>query len=297
MPPAERPQLPDGLRGCWLRGCSPRAFPSIAPQVGNGLIRFVIRGGRIVIRGPRPSGAHHAFVEIGTADFDSLIDGGVDGGRGISVDPLPTHLERLPSHERVAKVCSAISRSAGRSLLWYVSRSDTEAHALPDWVPGACALDRKHPHVARELRERGLERLWQSSSVDTIPFGDLCERQRVSSIAFLKVDTEGHDPQVLFSFLEWATNNRSGLPEVLQFESNRLADEEEEEEVLERLQVEGYELCWRGFDSVLRRSEKHLPRPRDPERYAWANQLRDAFHSHPNPEHLRPPPSYGRGEV
>jgi hypothetical protein len=38
------------------------------------------------------------FVEIGTSDFDTLIQKAGDTDIGISIDPIDEYLERLPSN-------------------------------------------------------------------------------------------------------------------------------------------------------------------------------------------------------
>jgi len=57
------------------------------------------------------SGRAVDFVEIGTSDFNTLIETAADSSVGLSVEMMAYHLEKLPSKPGVTKVNAAISDS------------------------------------------------------------------------------------------------------------------------------------------------------------------------------------------
>ena len=44
---------------------------------------------------------HFDFIEIGTSDFDTLIEDASESTRGISIEPIKYYLDRLPNKENV----------------------------------------------------------------------------------------------------------------------------------------------------------------------------------------------------
>ncbi len=49
------------------------------------------------------------FVEIGTSDFDTLIQTATDTTRGLSIEPVRHYLDRLPSPAGVKKIWAGVS--------------------------------------------------------------------------------------------------------------------------------------------------------------------------------------------
>ena len=46
---------------------------------------------------------HYNFVEIGTSDFDTLIEGADDEQVGLSIEPIAYYLNKLPDKKNVKK--------------------------------------------------------------------------------------------------------------------------------------------------------------------------------------------------
>lgn len=49
------------------------------------------------------------FIEIGTADFDTLIETADNTVRGLTIEPLNYYLKRLPCRKNIIKINAAIS--------------------------------------------------------------------------------------------------------------------------------------------------------------------------------------------
>ena len=77
------------------------------------------------------------FVEIGTCDYDTLLESCRDDQLGISVEPIKAYLDRLPSRPNVTKIHAAISSADGLVDLYWVR---------PEHHDGAAAI--LHPRSA-----------------------------------------------------------------------------------------------------------------------------------------------------
>jgi FkbM family methyltransferase len=137
------------------------------------------------------------FIEIGTCDFASESR---HGGVGISVEPIQEYLDNLPTRADVIKDCCAISDTAGEMEIYYVPPSVIEAQGFPKWMRGCNKVGAPHPTVQRWLARHGHSAtLIERRVVPIRTFAQLCEQHDVTEIAFLKIDTEGHDYTVLQS--------------------------------------------------------------------------------------------------
>ena len=72
------------------------------------------------------------FVEIGTSDFDTLIEKADSSTVGISIEPVQEYFSRLPEREKVLKINAAISNFDGESTICFVSPGD---HPRPPPAP------------------------------------------------------------------------------------------------------------------------------------------------------------------
>ena len=64
---------------------------------------------------------HYDFIEIGTSDFDTLIENAKDTDIGLSVDPMQIYLDKLPDNKGGANKDTAIlHRQASRKLKRYI---------------------------------------------------------------------------------------------------------------------------------------------------------------------------------
>ena len=204
--------------------------------------------------GPR----HFKFVEIGTSDFDTEIEKANDTDVGLSVEPLKMFLDRLPDKQNCTKVNVAISDRPDTLSMYYVDPEDVRKHELPSWVIGCNSLGKPQPTVSKLLQDKNLESLIKTKPVQVITFGMLMEEQGVAGIDYLKVDTEGHDPIVLRSMIEYCDRNPGVYPLRIQFESNGLADKRSEEEMIKALEKRGYSIESRGSDTIMTRIRNNI---------------------------------------
>ena len=142
------------------------------------------------------------FLEIGTSDFDTLIQKASDKDVGISIDPISFYLDRLPSPSKCKKLALAISDRSGVLPVYYLHPDQIKEHGLPNWLRGCNAIGKPHPTAVRILAERGLSNdVLRTEQVRVEMLTTVLDRENVGGIYTLKVDSEGHDHIILNNFL------------------------------------------------------------------------------------------------
>ena len=202
----------------------------------------------------RPTSAsllHYDFVEIGTSDFDTIMQQAPDTKRGLSIDAMLVYLNRLPIRRNVTKVNAAVvyrsglrqkSGSGTKARMYYVAPDDIEKYKLPAWLKGCSRMGKPLPEALAELERRDLGSLMQSTEVPLLTFGAIAAAYRVGSIGFLKVDTEGNDVTILQSALSSFCRRPSLWPETLSYEHQHVADRHACSRMNARLRARGYKL-------------------------------------------------------
>lgn len=184
------------------------------------------------------SSGHYHFVEIGTCDFGAETLTCPDTHRGLAVEPMEEYLARLPDRPLVRKRCAAVSDHDGSLDIYYVSQEDVRNNGLPYWLRGCNRTGSPHPRAV-ELLGAGSE-LIRRRSVPVLSVVSLLESEGVSSIDYLKIDTEGHDCVILGAFLDYCATRPSLLPKRIRYESNSLTPLPVRRELAERLRAAGY---------------------------------------------------------
>ncbi len=161
------------------------------------------------------------FIEIGTSDFDNLIEKAEDTERGISIEVIKVYFDKLPTKKNVKKINCAVSNKNGELISYWISPEDIKTHLLPNWIRGCGTINHQHPLILKELSSRNLLHIYKTSKCEVITWKTLIERENINSVKFLKIDAEGSDYSILESILE---NNVSVLPEKIQFENKDFTD-------------------------------------------------------------------------
>lgn len=172
---------------------------------------------------------HYDNIEIGTSDFDTLIE--LAKGNGISVEPIPAYFDKLPDRERWKKINVAISNFNGSIDIWYVNPEDITNE--PWWVRGCNSVNHPHPTIKEKFPH-----LLSKTTVECITITELYNRFNIESVQFLKIDTEGHDVLIVNSLLD----SELPLPKRIKFENNVLTDKVEYGKLKNKLERKGYKL-------------------------------------------------------
>ena len=190
------------------------------------------------------------FVEIGTSDFNTLIETATDATVGLSIEPVRYYLDRLPDRPGVRKIWSAVSADNVKAMLevYYVPDSVIREKSLPDWLRGCNSVGKYH----FQHRKLGIEHLVERSHVPCWPIGDLFEREQVTELDVLKLDTEGQDCDILLHLAQWLQKQPATVrPRKIIFESNELADPDQVTAVINQYIMLGYSLTMSDYDTVL----------------------------------------------
>ena len=94
------------------------------------------------------------FVEIGTSDFDTLAHRFFAEGfwTGVSVEPIASYLERLPTRPGFTKVNAVVSDVDGFQELFMVPEETIKALGLPEMAKGLSSLIQDHRDVVSNPR-------------------------------------------------------------------------------------------------------------------------------------------------
>jgi len=168
------------------------------------------------------------FIEIGSADFETLIETVNDDVRGITVEPLKEYFDNLPNKKNIIKIQAAISDKDGSDLIYYVDKSKIEEHGLPEWTSGSNSLGQPHPFLTKFYGEEFYSSLVETREVKTMTFQTLVSTYNVQGIRYLKIDTEGHDHIILKGYLEVCEKNPNLLAETIHCEYDKLISNVEE---------------------------------------------------------------------
>ena len=178
------------------------------------------------------------FIEIGTSDFDSLIFNN-DGKVGLCVEPLKYYIDRLPDNPNVTKSNYALTNFDGSIEIFWVKPEDIIKYELPNWARGCNSINKPHPTIKSLLGESHNE-IISVDRVECITWSSLIKLYNISSIDFLKIDTEGHDAIILEEYLKVCDSNPNLLANKIIFENNSLADKNKISELIDNFIKLGY---------------------------------------------------------
>lgn len=188
---------------------------------------------------------HLDYIEIGTSDFDTILQS--SDLCGLSIDPLKIYLDRLPDKSNNEKINAAISNFDGKCEVFYIHPSDIEKYDLPGWIRGCNSVIQPHRSVIDVLKERGLEEIYKKESVEVLKWDTLIRSRKITSVDYLKIDTEGHDCVIINDIINSECNV---YPKEIYFEANILTPTETIEKTLENLFIKGYDVISRDHENV-----------------------------------------------
>jgi FkbM family methyltransferase len=200
---------------------------------------------------------HYDFIEIGTSDFDTLIEVSNNLTKGISIEPIKYYLDKLPNKLNVKKVQAAMSDKEGSIDIYYIEDKHIDVHGLPWWLRGSNSVNNPHPFAVKEIGEELYNELVTVDNVPTITWPTLIETYNIKSIDYLKVDTEGYDHIILNEYLNECDKNPELLANKIKFECHgEVSNREEIDKLLKRFV--GYEVEYLLSDIILKRQK--IPR-------------------------------------
>jgi FkbM family methyltransferase len=190
------------------------------------------------------------FIEVGAHDgvlFDRLRPH-VLARRwsGIMVEPIPYLFERLRENyrgiPRLAFENVAIADQEGTRELYYIP--PTGESDLPFWYDALGSFQKDTLIHASEWDVPHVEDRIEAIEVRCITFDQLCERNGVTRIDLVQIDTEGYDYEII-KLIDF----RRLAPRLLIFEHKHLTPEDARD-CVGLLRSHGYELVGDGEDGL-----------------------------------------------
>lgn len=179
------------------------------------------------------------FIEIGTSDFETLIQECSTDSIGICVEPIKEYLDNLPIKENVKKINCAVSfdDTEGVVDVFYIPVEVLIENKLPLGLRGCNRINEFHPHhITRQITH-----LVQTYTIKQIPISTLLIDNKVRGINHLKIDTEGGDCYIIKNLLKYLEDkSKEFYPKKITFETNLLTKKELIEETIKLLENKDY---------------------------------------------------------
>lgn len=137
------------------------------------------------------------FVEIGVADFDTLMPLLKNGWKGVFVEPVPRYAEKL--RDQIEGLDAVVVEAA-------ISDYDGEADflvskALGNWVDGISHIDSPlHEGTALLHMPSNKQFIESRISVPCMTLDSLLESQGIDHVDLMKIDIEGHEMNVIRNY-------------------------------------------------------------------------------------------------
>ena len=166
---------------------------------------------------------YYDFIEIGSCDFDTLVEKADDQKYGISIDVMQHYLDRLPEPKNCKKICVAISDTEDEEVeLHYIPEDLIEKHKLPGWVHGGPRLYDRHPFLLILLNydeyKIDPDEVYKTKTVKTKRLKTIVDENNVTGIKILKIDTEGMDDRIIIDYLDSCQNEGYPYPFLIYYE-------------------------------------------------------------------------------
>jgi len=181
------------------------------------------------------------FLEIGTSNFDTLIQTCSETEFGMSIEPLTYYLNALPNKSNVTKVNVAITsnRTSDSIDIYYVPEDVIVSNGLHWGIRGCNSIGKYHlQHINQNVKE-----FVRIEKVPLINIDELLIQYNIRGIKYLKIDTEGHDCVILKGLFEYLKDKSAEYyPKKILFESNVLTDSHVIESTIETALSLGYKI-------------------------------------------------------
>jgi len=193
------------------------------------------------------------FIEIGTSNFDTLIENADENTYGLSVEPIKYYLDQLPDKKNVKKINKAITDEVScenkKIDIYFIPESTIKFYNLDPSLRGCNSVNDYHPFH----KKLNLYNLVQKDQVEVISIKDLFINNNIGSLKLLKIDTEGHDVIILNGLYKYLveTSNTELYPNKIIFESNDNIPSNMVDDIINKFIKLGYILVSRSHDTVI----------------------------------------------
>jgi glycosyltransferase involved in cell wall biosynthesis len=195
---------------------------------------------------------NYNFIEIGTSDFDTLIQKADETTIGLCIEPLKIYLDRLPNKSNVIKINCAIvdNEDIKKVKIYYIHPDDIQLHNLPEWMKGCNSIN--HPH----FQHKNYQHLVKCDEIEAMTYEQIVKKYDVGKVEYVKIDTEGFDYLIVGEIIKYYDNYPALYPNFIEFESNDLTPKHLTEINIEKLICRGYKVNRYNHETVM---EKNRP--------------------------------------
>lgn len=191
------------------------------------------------------------FIEIGTSNFDTLLEKSLSDEKGISIEPIKSYLDDLPNKTQIKKINCALTHNKNNEFIdiYYIPNEEILKNKLPDWFRGCNTISKYHPlHIKHNVTH-----LVKTDRVKLLNIDEFLQLEKVRRIKFLKIDTEGHDVVILKGLYEYLkTKEKIYFPLKIKFESNENTPPNDVTHIINLFISLGYVLVSRGYDTIIK---------------------------------------------
>jgi hypothetical protein len=187
------------------------------------------------------------FLEIGTSDFDTLLQSAPDESIGMSVEPIKMYLDNLPDKANITKVNVAVKAKNRDETcqVYYIPDNVIAENNLPSFLKGCNSINEYH--LQHNLLN--IQSMVQRDTIPQVAINTLLEQYNIRKIGYLKIDTEGGDCYILNDLIVYLSDKDPVYyPQKILFESNELSDSTMVDNVIRALCGMGYKLVHRSGD-------------------------------------------------
>jgi FkbM family methyltransferase len=189
------------------------------------------------------------FIEIGTSDFDTLIEEASNTERGLSIEPLKFYLDKLPNKPNVTKYQAAVSDTDGFMYIYHIEESRIVEYNLPYWVRGCNSVNKPHEFTRQKIGPELYDKVVKVDRIPTVSWKTLVSEYNIKSIDYLKVDTEGHEHVILRGYIDECKKNPKLFAKKIEFEYNETSNRQELDEIISELS--NYNVTYLKEDVIL----------------------------------------------
>lgn len=177
------------------------------------------------------------FIEIGTSNFDTIIETATKLSTGICIEPVKPYLDELPNLPNVTKLNKAVGDVDSSLYIYYIEPVEITKLFPPQYkyLHGCNMLDSPHPAQVAALKKFNLDpKVYiKRKQIPVISFTTLVEQYNIEGIKLLKIDAEGYDAKILDGYRQIYETNKSVIANEIIFEVNPLTNIKEMMETLE----------------------------------------------------------------
>jgi len=193
------------------------------------------------------------FIEIGTSNFDTLIQTCEDDSVGICVEPIKHYLDQLPNKKNILKVNVAITGDLVHNKkikIYYIPEEVIMKEKLKVFFRGCNKIGDFHPlHIKHKLTH-----LVKIDDVDLINIGDFLKNNNIRKIKYLQIDTEGHDINIMNGLYRYIHKlPKEYHPTEIKFETNSNSSTNEVDGVIEKYSRLKYTVVSRNLNTLIRK--------------------------------------------